>query len=479
MFRAFLKDSAIYAIPAFVSQGLSIFLVPLYTRILRPADYGALDMLLVFGGLVNLTVALEVSQGLARFYPDEPDSARKRAYASSALWFSVGCYGLFVLAALANSAVLSTWVTGQNGLEPVFRVGVIHIGLSGIFCLLQNQFRWELRSRRYAETSLLLTFVTAGSALWFTYGLGWGLAGLLWGMVLGGVAGTVYGGWWLRHSFALEFDRHRLWEMLRFSMPLVLSGIVVWANIYIDRMMINHYLSLNEVGLYGIGYRLSSVVGLLIAGIQMALMPLVYAHHREPDTPLQLERIFRFFLAGALLMFLGLSLFARDILVIMTTPNFYSSAALVIYLVPAAMLAQMYIFAPGIGIARKTHLFFWFNLAGVIVNGTLNWVLIPMLGISGAAIATLASSACVFALCMVISQRLYPVPHGWGRLVMATILALALAILIPGMAPAGAMHWFLNIVGIVVMACGLIMMGLIRQDELKRAFQELRARLAL
>lgn len=477
MLRRFLKDSVIYAIPTFVSRGLAFLLVPLYTRILSPSDFGALDMLLVFGGLVNLTVAFEISQGAARYYMDELDPQRKKLYVSSAFWFTVGCYALFMLLTLLGSRVFSEWATGQQGLESVFRVGVVYIGVNGMFYLVQNQFRWELNSRRYAETSLLATFVTAAAVICFAYGLDWGLHGFLWGMALGAGLGMAYGLWWLRHSISWSFDGQRLWVMLKYSLPLVPSGMAVWVGGYMDRMMINYYLTLNEVGVYGIGFRLSSIVGLVIAGVQAALMPLVYAHYREPGTPLELARIFRMFLAFALLVFLALSLFARDILVLMTTPDFYGAAILVIYLVPAAMLAQMYIFAPGIGIAQRTHLYIWLNLAGAVVNGMLGWWLVPLAGITGAAIASLAGSACVFVLAMSFSQRLYRVPHAWGRLVAAAAVAVALAVLIPRLSSSDGTRRVLGMLGMVLMTGGVVAFGLVRRDEITQAGRELRARL--
>lgn len=479
MLRRFISDSLIYAIPTFVSRGLALLLVPLYTRILSPADFGALDMLLIFGALVNLTVALEVSQGVARFYAEEQDPRSKRVYASSAFWFTVGCYALFMLLAWAYSPALSTWVTGQDGLVSAFRIGVFYIGINGIFYLLQNQFRWELSSRRYAETSLLSTGATAAAAVWFAYGLGWGLSGLLWGMAVGPALGIVYGLWRLRHSIGATFDRRRLWDMLQFSMPLVPAGLAVWGSAYIDRMMINHFLSLHDVGLYSIGFRLSSIVALLVAGVQGALMPLVFAHHREPGTPLQLARIFRVFLACALLLFLALSLLARDILVLMTTPDFYPAAVLVVYLVPAAMLAQMYIFAPGIGIAKKSHFYLWLNLAGIAVNGALGWWLIPAAGITGAALASLVGSACVFVLAMALSQRLYPVPHAWGRMIAATVVAAVLAVMIPWLAPTDGLRRVSGGLALLVLAAVLIALGLVRRDELAQAGRELRAVRAL
>lgn len=477
MLRRFLKDSVIYAIPTFVSRGLALLLVPLYTRILNPSDFGSLDMLLVFGGLVNLTVAFEVSQGAARYFIDEPDPLRKKVYVSSAFWFTVGCYGLFMLLALSSGRVLSEWVTGRQGLESVFRASVVYSGINGIFYLVQNQFRWELNSRRYVETSLLATFVTAAAVICFAYGLDWGLRGFLWGMALGAGLGTAYGLWWLRHSISWTFEWQRLWMMVKYSLPLVPSGMAVWVGSYMDRLMINHYLTLNEVGVYGIGFRLSSIVGLVIAGVQGALMPLVYAHYREPGTPLQLARIFRVFLAFALLVFLALSLFAHDILVLMTTPDFYGAAILVIYLVPAAMLAQMYIFAPGIGIVQRTHLYIWLNLAGAIVNGVLGWWLVPLVGITGAAMASLAGSACVFVLAMSFSQRLYCVPHAWGRLAAAVAVAVALAVLVPHLSSSDGARRVLGVLGIVLMAGVLVAFGLVRHDEITQAGRDLRARL--
>ena len=89
MIRPLFRDSVIYTVPTVISQGLAFFLIPLYTRVLSPADYGTLDMLMVSGNFVRLTVALEVSQGVARYYLDEKDHNRQVLYASTAFWFTL------------------------------------------------------------------------------------------------------------------------------------------------------------------------------------------------------------------------------------------------------------------------------------------------------------------------------------------------------------------------------------------------------
>lgn len=471
MLRAFFKDSAIYAIPAFISRGLFFFLLPLYTRVLSPADYGSLDLLTVFAGIINLTIALEVSQGVARFYAGEQDPDRKVAYASSAFWFTLACYSVFALTMLALTNPLSDWIMGQAGLETAFRIGIVFIWVNGLFCLIQNQFRWELRSKSYSVVSLLMSFVTAGSSVWLAYGLRWGLEGLLIGMVAGSLSGTMLGLWWLRSSFRFRFDVARLREMLAFSTPLVFSGVAVWASLYIDRLMINHFLTIDELGLYGLGHRIAGIAGLVMAGFQGALTPLVYTYYREADTPRQLARIFRFFLVFALMVFLGLSLFTIEILRIMTTPPFYGSAVVVVYLVPALLLANMYIFAPGIGIAKRTHYLVWINIGGALLNVALNYALIPILGIVGAALATMLNYLTVFTVYMVLSQRLYPVPHRWQTISAAVLIAVFIAVLLPQWSLPDALRWItyaLALIGFFFLALGL---GLISRYEISMVWR--------
>jgi len=466
MIRAFLKDSVIYAIPALLSRGISIFLIPLYTRVLSPSDYGSFDLLMAFSGVVSLVVAFEVSQGIARFYAGEEDPKRKVNYATSGLWFTIFCYLVFSLVAVAFSDFLSVFVMGREGLASVFQAGLLYMALNAIFSLVQNQFRWELRSKNYAIASLLFSLSSAFGAVTFAYFMNLGLIGLLWGMVLGGGVGTLYGAWNLRKSFRFQFHIVCLKEMLVFSIPLVPSSLAVVASIYIDRIMIKHFMTIDDVGLFGIGVRVASVVGLLMVGFQGALTPLVYTYYRNPETPGQLAAIFRYFIFLALLVCAGISIFAGDILRLMTTSGYYAAASVVVFLAPAVLLAQMYIFAPGIGIAKKTHLMVWINLGGLVSSITLNWLLIPIFGIDGAGLSTLLSYVLVLAAYMYFSQRYYPVPHDWVRILASLLLCCCVVAVVLQLEYGVWEHLFVNFVSLLVMCAAFVKLGLIRVDEI-------------
>jgi O-antigen/teichoic acid export membrane protein len=240
--------------------------------------------------------------------------------------------------------------------------------------------------------------------------------------------------------------------------------------------MINHYLSLNDVGLFGIGFRVAGMVGLVIVGFQGALTPLIYAHHRDPSTPAQLARIFRIFVAFALLMFLMVSVFAKDIMLVLTIPAYYDAANIVVFLIPAILLSNMYIFAPGTAIEKKTHIILLINVGGALLNVLLNAVLIPHFGIEGASVAKLISYGLVFGAYMWFSQQLYYVPHGWKSMMQATLFAGTLAYWISRIELSVAWVLPLKMMSIAAVILVILMTGLIRLSELQRLQEVVRQR---
>ena len=254
--------------------------------------------------------------------------------------------------------------------------------------------------------------------------------------------------------------------MLIFSTPFVPSGIAVFVYSYISRIMINHYLSIDDVGLFGIGFRVAGIVGLVMVGFQGALTPLVYTHYQSAETPYQIALIFRVFIAFVLVVFLALTLFSHNILALMTTPDYYGAEVVVIYLVPAILLSQMYIFAPGIGIAKKTHVILWINIGGALLSIILNYFLIQAIGLTGAGLAMLMSHLAIFSAYMIISQRLYHVPHDWPRLLITSLIAAMLAIVTSSLALQGAAGLGIKTLALILMSITIVAFGMVRPHEI-------------
>lgn len=422
MIRTLARDTVIYGSAAILSRGLSLVVLPIYTRILSPTEYGALDMIMVVGSFALLIVALEITQALARFYADAEGEAAKRRMASTALWFTAAAYAVAGALAFAAAEPLAAWVLGDAAMASILRVGLAGIVANGFFYLVQNQLRFALRSKAYAAISLVYAFATLGLGVLLGYGFALGLAGVLWGLFLGTAAAAALGLWLLRQSYAFEYDRALLRTMLAFSLPLVPSALATFLTLYSNRMILNGLGGLESVGLFGVAARLASAITLLIIGLQSALTPLIYAHYREPETARQLARLTEGFTAAALACCLALGLYAREILALFVEHRYMGAAPLVLFLAPATLIGQMYIFFPGITIAKRTRLQLLIFAVTAAATVALNWVLIKAFGLTGAALATVCASLLFIVLWAATSQRLYPIPVSWSRIGASCLL---------------------------------------------------------
>jgi O-antigen/teichoic acid export membrane protein len=464
MIKKFVKDSAIYLIPNLLGRGMSLFLIPLYTQVLSPGDYGVFDLFTLFASLANLIVSLEVNQGIARFYSSSSSIQDKVEYASSALWFTIGMYILFCLLLFFNSDRLAPYILGRDGLEDVYLLGIAHIFLGGLNLLIQNQFKWELRSKTYAVQSMVMLVVTSGASIYLVYFLHWGVKGVIVGQIVGFICSLLFGFINLRTTYSFLFNSEKLKRMLKFSAPLVPASMAVFFMNYSDRLMINHFFSVNELGIYGIAFRISGVVGILLIGVRSALTPLIYANFDKLETKGDLERLFRYFVIGALLFFMTISLLSEWILQVFTSEAFYSAYEFVPILVLGILFSQSYIFMPGASVKKKTKYFLIINTFSAAVNIGLNLILIPVFGLLGVAGATLSAHFISFVCHVFISQKLYFVPHNLFRFVWVLIFAVG--------AVAGLLNFYeINRVLLVVIVnlsflIFTFSIGVIQKDEL-------------
>ena len=419
MLKALLRDALVYGASTVLTRAVSLLVVPIYTRILSPAEYGAIDILSIFGNLITLTVALEIGQAVARFLPDAESDPERSRLVSTATIFGIVAYSGFATAALLLVEPLRDLLIGAEAPTIAVVMAITAIWAIGVFQLVQNVLRFLIRPGAFTIASLLFSLGGLAVGVVLVVFFGAGLAGVFAGQTVGGVVGSVAAIWFARSLYRPIFSTAVLRQMLGFSIPLVPASVGVFVTLYIDRIALNQLSSLAAVGIFGIGYRLGSVVSLILIGVQMALMPIVYQRYRDPSTPIELARVFRVFVAFALLVGMGLSIWAPEILRVFTTPEYYGAAAVVPLLTPAVLLANMYVFMPGLAIAKQTRTIGLITIGGALLNTTLNLLLIPLLDVRGAALATLLSAAAIFAAYVRTSQQTYPVPHRWGPLLIA------------------------------------------------------------
>lgn len=428
MIKQFLKDSAIYGVGQILTYGITFLLIPFYTQVFTTTDYGVVDLIMIVQRFALLVVALEILQGATRFALDAQHKEDRRDYVSTGFWFSLASYTAFVVVIWLLPESVSQWFLDIDDHQALLRIGSFAIWGQGLYVYTLSQLRYQFKAREYAFVSVVYTVLYVGSIVILVKLLD-DPRGVFIGQFVTATlmaATALYLG---REDYTFVFDVPKFKEALRFSYPLVFSGIGIVLYVYIDRVLISELLGLNYVGVYAVGAQLSTGMRLLIIGFQLSLAPLVYKHYKEPETPHRLAILFQYFLVIALLGIVGISLFAREIVQLISTPDFYEAWTVIPFLISSTLLANMYIFTPGLVLRKQTQKVAIISIIGGVINFFLNLLLIPIFNIQGAALATMLSSAMIFVVYLYYNQKLYPIPFQWKP----TMISIIVSILIIGL----------------------------------------------
>ncbi len=475
MFKQFIKDSFIYTIGNILVRGVSYLLLPLYTRVLTPTDYGLTDLLLVFSSFATIIVALEIVQGVAIYFANTEDQNEKISYASTALWFAMAAYSIFCITCIIFATPFSEWILKQSGKSFIFTLSVISTWGSGISYIAINQLRWERKPQKYALTGLFTSIVTIGLTIILVLFGKLGAVGVVAGQMAGNLIGSLIAIYFGKASYAFRFSFTKLKQMLTFSIPLVPSNIASLVMIYINRVAINSLMNISDVGIFGIAYRITSIMEFIMMGFRTALMPLIYDNYKDEETPKEIARIFQYFLAFSLVIVLFLSLFSNEIVTILTQVSYREAANIISIMAFSYALGQINIFTLGWAIVKRTREFAIINITGAVFALFMNYSLIPVMGISGAAWANLITNLLMASALMILSQKYYYVPHKWKSLTLAAISFIALLLIGKFTIPSYNLvtNSLINVFLLIIGCFMLVFTGLVQLKDIRLLIQKM------
>jgi O-antigen/teichoic acid export membrane protein len=424
MIKSFLKNSLIYTIGTILTRGISIILVPIYTRYLSPDEYGIIDLFMILTSIVSLTIALEIHQAVVRFYQDTTDEDEKMQYVSSAFVFSIFVYSLYFIISYIFSDTFTLLILDDVKYQNIFLLASGAIATGGLFYFTSGQLRWQMLPKQSVIVSIVHVLIVASIAVYLLMVRDMKVESIFVGQIFGNIFGIFLSIYYAKKSYRFVFVYEKFKEMVLFSYPLVFSGGAIFVSLYIDRIAIKDLLGLEDLGIYGIAYRFATVASLVMMGFQSSLSPLIYKHYKEEKTAKNIAKLFDGFIIFALFVVSGSILFSKEVIVLMSTEAYYNAAILIPLLVMAVFFSNMYIFAPGMGIAKKTKTIALISASGAIINTVLNYTMIPIFGLIGASISTLISAIVVFYLRVVLSNKYYNIEYGFVKKIFIFLFVL-------------------------------------------------------
>lgn len=429
-----LKNSVLYSGLGILDKGIGILLLPIYTRLLSPAEYGTIsvvDSITVFLVLIY-PIGSDATLMRTQFTEKDPQSLARLRGTIFTFLLLIGLVGTAFLTA-GRQWLLEPFTRGVP-FWPFLALGLlsawfqpVQIAYLSILQARQDTMGYLSQAGGASVLRILLVFL-------FVVGFRWGAFGLLSAIVLPHVLFSLIALWRLRREVVWGIDWPTLWRSMAYSLPVVPHMLAGWTTGYLGVIVLNHFQGTAGVGLYGLAARFALIVGFVVTGVTQALQPQMYAYLAAPNEAA--APIARFKVLASLALYgiiaTGVSLFAGDVIHVMAAPAFFGAKDFVPLLAFSAFVQGAYMFYSNALYfeVKGTRFLPIASIGGALVSLGLMFVLIPRNGAYGTAIATLSGVTVRMFLAAILGNAKAGVFWSQMRFAlvfMATALACGLA----------------------------------------------------
>ncbi len=467
-----LKHSTIYGIGNLLSKIVSFLLLPFYTPYFTPAAYGVMELVDVTTGMIGLVVGIGVVEALSRFYYDEKEDAGRRLVVSTSYVLVIATAAVSALSLSLAADSIANLIVGSGEYAELFTISFISLAFGIVTDLSQVYFRLQHKSILYISVSMVDLVLGVSLNILFIAYLDYGIKGIFYSSMITRMLIGIPLATYVLRKVGIGFRWSLAKEMLAFSAPLIPSSIASTAVAYSDRYFLKYFLTLADIGIYGLGRKIGSMLHLMVTvPFLQVFLPRRFEIAHGADARAVFAKVFDYYLVTLLFFGLGLSVMADIVMIVMTTQAFYPAADLVpLVALTMVVLGLRYQFEFGILHSKQTRYYLYINISTACVHLILNFMLVGWLGMWGAMYASFLAQ--LFATCLVyiIGQRLYVIDFDLVK--SAKVLALACGLFLLSrytVSPHFSLQVIYKMALIASFPLALVVFGLISRSDVMEA----------
>ncbi len=437
-------QTAVYGFGTVVPRLLNyLLLTPFFTRVFEAGEYGIVTELYAYVVFLMIILTYGMETGFFRFAQLKKDVDRVFGTSLLSLIFSSGGFMLLVW---AFSGDIAGMIGYSSKPEYIRWIGFI-VGIDAVAAIPFARLRWEDKALRFAMIKIagvVLNVILNFSFLYFIprYGgslpawinkiyspeLGVGyvfisnLAASIFTLLL--LSGTML-------KMKIRFSG-RLWiSMLKYSLPLLVSGLAGTVNETLDRILIKHLIpdkahALEQLGIYGANYKIAVLMTLFIQMFRFAGEPFYFSQADKDDARELFASVMKYFVILTLGLFLLVNLYI-EIFKYFIGSGYREG----LFIVPIVLFANLLL-----GIFFNLSIWYKLNnltkygaiitLSGACITFLVNWFLIPVYGYIASAWAHVLCYGSMVLISWLLGRKYYPVPYPVLRILAYMALALGL-----------------------------------------------------
>ncbi len=439
--RRLAGQTAIYGIPSVLGRVLSYLLVPLYTAVFLPGEYGTVGVFYAYTSFLMVVLTYGMETTFFRFNQQEED---KESVFSSGMISIIITSVLFLFLVLYYSTDIARWIDYADHPEYVRWFGLI-LTLDALSAIPFARLRAQNRPARFAWVKMTNITLNILLNLFFLVFCPFILKNYS-DSFLGHLITSIYiPHWGIEYIFVSNLAassitlimllpqiyqvrwkiNRRLWKkMLFYTFPLLFAGMAGIVNETFDRLLLRYLLpegiSVYEVGIYSALYKISILMTIFIQAYKYAAEPFFFAQAKEKDAKVVYARIMDYFIIIVSLIFLGTMLYLDDFilpLLVRHKEYWVGRGVIPVLLMANLFLGVYYNLSIWYKLTGKTSWGAWLSVIGAAITLVLNFWWIPLspdhaiYGYYGSAWATFICYGAMMILSYLIGQKYFPVQY--------------------------------------------------------------------
>ncbi|WP_416826514.1 lipopolysaccharide biosynthesis protein [Ectobacillus polymachus] len=387
---SFLGNALIYTIGSMITPAMGLILLPIYTLYLTPGEYGTITTIQALVSVLQLIMLLSLHGAITRLYYEFIEKPKEQAAYLGSIFLFVLLFSsalsifLFVLKPLIGNLLLKS-----IPLDPFYFYFIILSFVTSLSSLFLSIIRVKERPWSFMIGYTLKGFLLLFISLLVIIKLHMGASGaLLASIITEGAILLVYF-FICKKDMTFSISKSYVWMSLVYSIPLLPHTLSNWFIVASDRVILEKFISLDQLGYYGLAAQMSTVLRMLYMSINSAYVPR-YNLLQKQGKPV--EKMNAYFLV--IILVTGfLAIFCSGFLLrMLTSQSYYPAQRFLPFLLIGEMLEGVnYIIATKLLYFKKTGSVSSSSFIAAAINIVGNFALIPFIGVWGAVVSTLAA----------------------------------------------------------------------------------------
>ena len=434
------SQTAIYGIPSVLGRILGYLLVPLYTRVFQPADYGTVNVFYAYASFLMVVLTYGMETAFFRFNEHEKD--REKVLSTGMISLLITSV-IFLVVVSYFAGDVARWIDYPEHPEYIRWFAWI-LALDALSSIPFASLRAQNRPARFAWIRMTNTSINVLLNLFFLvlcpfvishnpesffgrfianiYRPHWGIEYIFISNLIASCITLIM---LLPQISGVRWKIHPdLWKkMLFYAFPLLFAGMAGIVNETFDRLLLRYLLPKDiasyQVGIYTACYKISILMTIFIQAYKYAAEPFFFAQAKEKDAKEVYAKIMDYFIIIVSLIFLVTMLYLDDfIMPILVGEKYWEGKGVI----PVLMMANLFLgvyynLSIWYKLTAKTSWGAWLSLIGAIITLALNFWWIPLssdhliYGYYGSAWATFICYGSMMILSYLIGQKYFPVKY--------------------------------------------------------------------